>query len=73
MFQIKQRLFMGTKNIQEYKKCAREQKILIKASVAHYSIEWPCMALCGLVWSRTAFFTLYGVLWSYMAFYGLLW
>ena len=54
MFQIEQK---GNK------KCPWEQKRFIKASVAHYGIEWPCMALYGR-------FTLYGVLWSYMAFYG---
>ena len=47
--------------------------MFIKTSVAHYCIEWLCMALCDLVWPCTAFFTLNGVLWSYMVLYGLLW
>ena len=61
-----QKIFMGTKNIHGNKRCGREQKMFIKASVAHYDIEWPCLVrpctdLYGL-------FTLYGVLWSYMVF-----
>ena len=64
-----------TKNVHGNKKCLWEQKMckgtkmFIKASVAHYGIEWPCMALFGLVWLYVA----YGLTWSYMAFYGVLW
>ena len=47
--------------------------MFVKASVVHYGIEWPCMALCGLVWPCTDFLPYmgsYGLAWSYMAFYG---
>ena len=46
-----------TEIVQGGKKCA---------SLAHYGIEWPCMALCGLKWPFTAFL-------SYMASFGLTW
>ena len=41
--------------------------MFFKASVARYYIEWPCMALCGLVWPCMA---LYGLVWPYVALYG---
>ena len=55
------------------KKCAREQKMFIKASVVHYGIELPCMALCGLVWPCTALYGLVRPVLPYMATYGLGW
>ena len=70
---ITQTIVQGNKKCSLEKKCARDQKMFIRASVAHYVIEWPFMALCGLVWPSTAFLTFNGVLWSYMAIYGLLW
>ena len=52
----------------------------IKASVAHYGIEWPCMALCGLVWLYVALYVLFylilrpmvlhDLIWPFMVFYG---
>ena len=42
-----------------------------KATVVPNGIEWPFMALCGLVWPCMTSFTLYGIIWSCMVLYGL--
>ena len=57
-------------------KCAMEQKLFMKVFVAHYGIEWPCMALCGLVWLYVVFYgllPLFYLIWGPMVLYGLLW
>ena len=33
----------GTKIVQGNKKCASEQKMFLKSSVAHFGIELPCL------------------------------
>ena len=46
--------------------------MFIKASVVHYGIEWPCMALCGLVWPCTAvllYMASCGLKWPFMVKY----
>ena len=58
------------------KNFAREQKMFIKASVVHYGIEWPCMALCGLVWLYVVFYgllPLFYLIWYHVVLHGLLW
>ena len=52
-----------TKNVQG-------KKMFIKPSVARYGIEWPCMALCGLVWLYGA---LCGLVWPCTGFFYLIW
>ena len=45
------------------------KKTFIKASVAHYGIEWPCVALYGLVRPFLSYAS-DGLILSYMALYG---
>ena len=66
-FAWEQKMFIGTKNVQGKQKHSWEQKMFIRlASVVHYGIEWPCMALH--MWPCMAFFYL---LWRHMVLHGL--